>query len=237
MSKTSIHQLVGARARTLCFSLLAVAITMPRGCCLTPASASADAHEPAVVLLPLPPSAEVAGPPAGVAPPVAVEPTVAAEPPEVARLRAVRTQQAAVGAEIRRLHEEQRRLATEDRDRHPVTLPLITMGIGAGMAGVGLSLWFLSNLSLGHSSQRPSQEFQLKTLAVGASGGAIALTSLAVFGTRLNRRTHRAEVAALRLKRRELQRDMRRLERDAWSVLPDLSPTERRLGMSVRHAF
>lgn len=225
MSKTSIHHLAGARARTLCFSLLAVAITMPRGCCLTPASASADAREPAVVLMPLPPSSE------------SVEPPTAVEPPEVARLRAVRTQQAAMGAEIKRLHEEQRRLATEDRDRHPVTLPLITMGIGAGMAGVGLSLWFLSNLSLGHSSQRPSQEFQLKTLAVGASGGAIALTSLAVFGTRLNRRTHRAEVAALRLKRRELQRDMRRLERDAWSVLPDLSPTERRVGMSVRHAF
>jgi len=230
MSKASIHRYAGARARTLCFSLLAVAITMPRGCCLTPASAAADSREPGVVAWP------PAAPTAVAAPEVAAS-TAALEAPDVARLRAVRSRQAQLGSEIRRLHDEQRRLAIEDRDRYPITLPLVSMGVGTGVAGYGLSMWFLGNLDLGHSSYEPPREFQVKTLSAAAAGGAWALLSLGVVRYRLNHRAHREEIRALRLERRELQRDMRRLDRDAWSVLPDLSPGERRVGMRVRHVF
>ena len=169
------------------------------------------------------------------------------EPLEVQQLRALRAEQTARYQRVRVLVEQERDLKREDSELYPVTFPLIMMGAGFGASAIGLGLLVLngfnscnSRCQSGDAPNTRSRELDRAVLVTEAFAAPLGLTGLILCSYRVHMRPNRERVRELRQERRGLQRQFReedRENRDAWSFIPDASMTERRAGLSIRHAF
>lgn len=248
MSKTTLIQ-------RLCFSLFALALTAPRSCCM--AASHAEAQGPLVEVT----AGGAAGSGPGSALPVVISPAkreAAAEPshaeltsaqavnppasesPELTRLRLLRAEEARAYQELKLVRDERLRLTREDRAEQPITGPLIVMGVGFGMSAFSTALAFLTGI--GHTSDGSELSPELRGLLIGAQvvGLPLGFGGLGTVRFRINLRENRLRIEELRSEERLLQRDLNDKKRrtlDYWSVVPELSQQERRLGVSVRHAF
>ena len=82
-----------------------------------------------------------------------------------------------------------------------------------------------------------SRELRSKLIAMHVVGLPTGVIGASVFGYRLRQRPNRERIHKLQSERVELRREMRRIEQEPWSLVPEVSASARSAGLSVRHAF
>jgi len=235
----------------LCFSLLALALTAPRSCCIASGHVQAQAPRdtsagvaagsgpdsaPPVVIAPVasqPPSNSPALPPAAAAPAGGTP----ADSPELARLRALRAEQARAFQELRLVRDERLMLIQEDRAEYPIVAPLIVMGVGFGMSAMSLVVSYLDSIAY---PGRMDPDLRATLIAMQVVGIPAGFGGFATVKYRINHRVNRARIRELAQEQKILQRELNEKKRralDQWLVVPEVSLNDERLGLSIRRAF